>query len=241
MQLLGAFLIPYLIMLTIAGRPMYFMELDFGQFGGRGILSIWSCAPIIRGIGFAMVGLGSVVTIYYNVLMAYSLHYIGQSFRSNLPWTVCDPSWLECVIRNESSIAANGTLASQLHWERSVLDISSGLTDVGGLKWDLVLCLAISWLIVIACLAKGIKTSGKVIYFAATFPYLILITLMIVGLTQPGAWKGVLYLITPDFSKLFTIQIWREAASQSFFSLGVAEGGLITYASYNKFKHNIYK
>ena len=35
--------------------------------------------------------------------------------------------------------------------------------DIGEIKWDLALCLLLSWLIVFACLAKGIKSSGKVI------------------------------------------------------------------------------
>ncbi|CAG2181202.1 unnamed protein product, partial [Oppiella nova] len=51
----GAFLIPYLIMLTLAGKPMYFMELAFGQFGGTGPLTIWNCAPIAKGVGAAMI------------------------------------------------------------------------------------------------------------------------------------------------------------------------------------------
>ena len=227
-------------MLTIAGRPMYFMELAFGQFSGRGVLSIWSCSPLIRGLGFAMVGLASAVCIYYNVLMAYSLHYIGASFSSELPWTKCDPSWVDCVVRNTTT-KMNGTLASQLYWDRTVLDISSGIDEIGGLKWDLVLCLAIAWVTVIACLVKGIKSSGKVVYFAATFPYVILVTLMITGLTREGAWHGVKYFITPNFKKLFSIEVWQAAASQTFFSLGVAQGGLITYSSYNTFKHNVYQ
>ena len=34
--------------------------------------------------------------------------------------------------------------------------------DIGEIKWDLALCLLLSWIIVFACLAKGIKSSGKV-------------------------------------------------------------------------------
>ena len=43
--------------------------------------------------------------------------------------------------------------------------------DIGEIKWDLALCLLLSWLIVFACLAKGIKSSGKVVLFI--FLYLI--------------------------------------------------------------------
>ena len=63
--------------------------------------------------------------------------------------------------------------------------------QIGEIKWDLCLCLLLSWVVVYACLAKGIKSSGKVVYFTATFPYLILIVLLIRGLLLDGAWEGI--------------------------------------------------
>ena len=47
----------------------------------------------------------------------------------------------------------------------------------------------------------------QVVYFAATFPYVILLTLMVTGLLQEGAMNGVLYFITPDFDKLRSIEV----------------------------------
>ena len=35
--------------------------------------------------------------------------------------------------------------------------------NVGSLRWQLVLCLAVAWLIVCLCLIKGIQSSGKVV------------------------------------------------------------------------------
>ena len=99
----GAFLIPYLIMLTIAGRPMYFMELCVGQFGSVGPLTIWRLAPIMKGVGFAMVIGSIVVCIYYNVVMSYALYYMYHSFQPVLPWTTCGKEWTEgknCIIRS---------------------------------------------------------------------------------------------------------------------------------------------
>ncbi|CAG0900962.1 unnamed protein product [Darwinula stevensoni] len=80
-----------------------------------------------------------------------------------------------------------------------------------------------------------------VVYFAATFPYVILITLLITGLLQKGAMGGILYFITPSWDKLLDINVWRAAAGQMFFSLSVSMGGLIMYSSYNDFRNDVYR
>lgn len=59
--------------------------------------------------------------------------------------------------------------------------------EIGEIQWDLTLCLLLSWVIVFLCLMKGVKSSGKVVYFTATFPYIILIALLIVGVRLEGA------------------------------------------------------
>ncbi|CAG7826189.1 unnamed protein product, partial [Allacma fusca] len=49
----GAFLIPYLIVLTLIGRPMYFLELSLGQFSSLGQNKVWKISPIFKGVGIA--------------------------------------------------------------------------------------------------------------------------------------------------------------------------------------------
>jgi hypothetical protein len=45
----GAFLIPYVVMLTFTGVPLFFMELSFGQFASSGVVSIWKICPLFQG------------------------------------------------------------------------------------------------------------------------------------------------------------------------------------------------
>ncbi|XP_076319913.1 sodium-dependent proline transporter-like isoform X2 [Tachypleus tridentatus] len=271
----GAFLIPYLLMLVFAGKPMYFMELAFGQFAGVGPLAIWSCVPIAKGVGFAMVTVSLIIVIYYNVVMSYTIFYMASIFQYEVPWSRCDPLWANntnCHVRSENVtlMLNNSKTSSQVYWEHYVLQLTEGIENSGGIKWDLSLCLLLSWIIVVFCLLKGIKTSGKVVYFAATFPYIILLILLITGLLQEGAIDGVLYFITPTWQKLLDIKehhfrfewggeinfywrlggiglwtvldfVWQAAASQMFFSLSVSMGALIMYSSYNDFRNNIFR
>uniref|UniRef100_A0A1I8FH99 DUF418 domain-containing protein n=1 Tax=Macrostomum lignano TaxID=282301 RepID=A0A1I8FH99_9PLAT len=61
----------------------------------------------------------------------------------------------------------------------------------GPLRWDMSLCLLLAWIIVFLSLSKGIKSSGKVVYFTALFPYAVLIILLIRGVTLPGCGNGL--------------------------------------------------
>jgi len=116
--------------------------------------------------------------------------------------------------------------------------------NIGDIKWDITLCLLLSWIVVFACLVKGIKSSGKVVYFTATFPYLLLLILLVYGCTLEGALEGVKELFIPKVwsgpKSIQDPQVWRKAAEQMFFSLSVSWGGLIMFGSYNKFHHKVH-
>ena len=113
----------------------------------------------------------------------------------------------------------------------------AGLNDDFGLpRWPLIASLAFIWAIVFLSLAKGIKSSGKVIYFTTLAPYVVLAIFIVRGLSLPGAWDGVQFFITPDFEKIKQAKLWYTAAGQLFFSVGCCYGGMLTLASYNKFK-----
>ncbi|KAG1679907.1 Sodium- and chloride-dependent glycine transporter 2 [Nymphon striatum] len=106
---------------------------------------------------------------------------------------------------------------------------------MNGISWQLSLCLLLSWIVIYLCMIKGTKSFGKVSYFTAIFPYIILTILLVKGATLPGSSKGVLFYVIPDFSKLTEIRVWFDAASQVFYSLGCGVGCLITFASFNEF------
>ncbi|XP_023214582.1 sodium- and chloride-dependent glycine transporter 1-like [Centruroides sculpturatus] len=157
-----------------------------------------------------------------------------------------------------SSVLINGTVAanetiknfevnndritsSEEFWVKYVLRLTSGIHDLGEVQWPLVLTLFIAWVVVFLCLMKGVKSSGKVVYVSATFPYIVLVILLIRGVTLPGAWKGIVFYLTPRWELLMSFKVWGDAATQIFYSVGAAWGAVLTMASYNRFSNNCYR
>lgn len=142
------------------------------------------------------------------------------------------------VLKNET---VKQITPSEEFWENRVLKMTDGIENFGGIRWELLICLIIAWVLVFLCLCKGVKSSGRVVYVTATFPYLVLLILLIRGVTLPGASEGLKFYLIPQWEKLATFQVWGDAAVQIFYSVGMAWGGLITMASYNKFHNNVYR
>ena len=73
-------------------------------------------------------------------------------------------------------------------------------------------------------------------------PLLVLLTvgIAIYSVTLPGAWDGLLYYITPDFSR-FSFTTVVAAMGQLFYSMSLAMGIMITYGSYMKKDVNLEK
>lgn len=97
-----------------------------------------------------------------------------------------------------------------------------------------MLCLAIGWVIAFFCVIKGVASVGRVVYFTAIFPYIILTALLIRAMTLDGAIDGAWFYITPKWELLCSPGVWGDASSQIFYSFGLACGSLVTFASYNK-------
>ncbi|KAF5917252.1 hypothetical protein HPG69_000021 [Diceros bicornis minor] len=248
----GAFLIPYFIFLFGGGLPVFFLEVIIGQYTSEGGITCWGkICPLFSGIGYASIVIVSLLNIYYIVILAWAIYYLFQSFQSELPWAHCNHSWntpqcMEDTLRKNKSLwdtlnTSNFTSPVTEFWERNVLSLSSGIDHPGSLKWDLALCLLFVWLICFFCIWKGVKSTGKVVYFTATFPFAMLLVLLIRGLTLPGAGAGIKFYLYPDLSRLEDPQVWIDAGTQIFFSYAICLGAMTSLGSYNKYKYNSYR
>lgn len=231
----GAFLIPYFIALVFEGLPLLYLELAIGQRLRLGSTGVWfSISPFLGGVGIASMIVSFLVSLFYNSILAWVLWYFFHSFQQPLPWAVCplnaDNTGYDEECEKSTSV--------NYFWYRETLNITTDINSNGNIQWTMVVCLASAWCILYICFIKGIQSMGKAVYVTATFPYLVLTIFLIRAITLPGAVDGLEYLFTPDWEILMNPQVWLDAATQIFFSLSVAFGGLIAFSSYNEEKNN---
>uniref|UniRef100_H2YE63 Transporter n=1 Tax=Ciona savignyi TaxID=51511 RepID=H2YE63_CIOSA len=226
----GAFLIPYILMLVFEGVPLFLLELAVGQRLRQGSIGAWTkFHPYLGGIGIGSMVVSFMVGLYYNTIIAWCFWYICNSFTEPLPWNECPPNANLTAPVQECALSS----ATEYYWYRKTLNITPSITESGGIQVHILACIILAWLIVTACVIKGIASSGKVVYFTATFPYVVMFCFLVRGLTLPGSSTGLSYLFTPKLEVLSDPQIWLTAATQIFFSLSLAFGGMIAFSSYN--------
>lgn len=95
--------------------------------------------------------------------------------------------------------------------------------------------LALSAGIVAFGVKAGIEKFNKI---SIPLLFVLIVLIMIYSLNMPGAEKGVEYLIKPDFSKL-TGRTFAFALGQSFYSMSLGMGIVITYSSYVHKEENL--
>ena len=102
-----------------------------------------------------------------------------------------------------------------------------------------ILLLTVFILLTIFIVSKGVS-AGLEKYSKILMPalFLIMILLMIRSLTLPGAEKGLLFYLKPDFAKI-NGRVFLEAMGQAFFSLSLGMGTMLTYGSYLGKKENL--
>ncbi|XP_078034795.1 sodium-dependent nutrient amino acid transporter 1 isoform X2 [Augochlora pura] len=255
----GVFLIPYIIVLFLVGKPFYYLEMIIGQFSTSSSIRVWNMCPALVGVGWAQFCSTVALSTYYSSLMSLTLYFLIASFSAELPWSKCREEWGEYCVNSgkkpvdETTTSETNTFdllandeqyrsSAEYYFLNVVLQEKDNIDDGIGLPdWKLTLCLLGSWLSVILITFQGVKSSGKASYFLAIFPYIILISLLIRAVTLEGALTGILYFVTPKWSKLLEPTVWYAAVTQCFFSLSVCFGSIITYSSHNDFRHNIYR
>ena len=108
-----------------------------------------------------------------------------------------------------------------------------------GRTWVPLLCHLGFLLVTVVIVALGVK-GGIERFSKICIPllFMLIVLITVYSLSLPGASKGVEYLVKPDFSKV-TGHTFLDALGQSFYSLSLGMGIIITYSSYISKKENL--
>jgi neurotransmitter:Na+ symporter, NSS family len=206
----GAFLIPYLAALLTAGIPLLILEYTIGhRYRGSPPLAFRRMSRPAEFIGWWQVGICFIIAIYYAVIIAWAVRYLG--FSIGRQWGEDTDAFLFGDFLRMSD------------------DPGVGGDYVWGVVWPLVAV----WLVVLGILAlgvrRGIERANKIL-----IPLLVVLFVILVvrALTLPGAAAGLDAFFTPDWQALSSGGVWVAAYGQIFFSLSVGFGIMVTYASY---------
>ncbi|NYE19807.1 sodium-dependent transporter [Microbacterium immunditiarum] len=216
----GAFLIPYLVALITAGIPILFLDYAIGhRFRGAaptafrrlgGPRGRW-----LETLGWFQVAIAFVIAIYYAVVIAWAMSFFVFSF--DLRWGD-DP--------------AGFLLGDYLH----VGDPGFSLEFVPGVLIPLAIVWVATIVVLAAGVAKGLQRANVIALPVLLIAFLVLV---IRALFLDGAAEGLNALFTPNWAALGDPNVWIAAYSQIFFSLSIAFGIMITYASYRRRRANL--
>lgn len=222
----GAFLIPYIVALIVIGVPIMILEFSIGHYTQRAAPDAFK-----RGhkrfelVGWWGIILAFVIITYYPVILAYCFSFLWYSIvgilnGGELPWAGKGIEGVE-----NAKLFFNETYLGRI-------DIADARFKLGSIRWNLVLPLAITWTTMYLCIFKGVRLVGKIVWLTVPLPWLMLAILTVRGLTLEGSMQGLAYYLDPVWSELAKPITWRYAIGQVFFSLSLAYGIMITYASF---------
>ncbi|MBN1845448.1 MAG: sodium-dependent transporter [Sedimentisphaerales bacterium] len=206
----SAFLIPYIIAMIVIGIPLLIMEFSLGHLTQQ-------AAPNAFGrvgrrwefVGWWPIVLSFIIVTYYAAVLAWCLSYLLYSFTDPLPWA--------------------GD-AKGFFFNEFLQDTESH--RLGGVRWPILLSLAVIWTGMFLCIFKGVRLVSKIVLWTVPIPWLMLVILTVRGLTLEGAVQGLEYYLEPNWSVLKEPHVWRAAFGQVFFSMTIAFGVMVTYASF---------
>ena len=211
----GAFLIPFFVAIFTAGIPLLILEFSVGHWARSAPPKAFAkVGKKWEWAGWLTVLMPFVVATYYVVVMAWCFSYMVYSI--DLRW----------------GSSAGGFFSNFLG------DTGSPIV-IGGISLPILLGLIAVWVCIFLILYKGVKRIGKIVALTVPIPTILLIILTIRGVTLPGAMEGISYYLTPDFSRLGDVNVWLAAYAQVFFSFSLAQGIMITYASFLKRKSDL--
>ncbi len=209
----AAFILIYLICTAVIGLPVLIAEVLIGRTAHADPVGAFKKlsegSKFWKSVGGMGVLAGFIILSYYAVVAGWALGYIYQAL-SGVFYQFSKPE--------VAGQYFNG-LISDITW------------NVG----YFVLFMALTMFVVFAGVKNGIERGSKIMMPVL---FLLLIILVFRGVTLEGASAGIKYFLHPDWSHV-TGEAILAAMGQSFFTLSLGMGAMLTYGSYMSNKDNI--
>ena len=214
----GAFILPYLVALLTAGIPLLFLDYAIGHRWRGSAPAAWRrFRRWTEFIGWWQVLIALIIALYYALILAWATNYTVFSL---------DQRWGDDAggFFDEYTQALGGA------------DVHVSFDYVPAV----LISMLVVWLAVIIVMALGVQkgiAASSIIFI----PLLVVMFVILVvrSLFLPGALDGLDAFFRPHWGALLDPAVWIAAYGQIFFSLSVAFGIMLTYASYLKKKTDL--
>lgn len=215
----AAFLLVYVLCVFILGIPVMMAEFSLGRAGNSDAIGVFKNLKASRwwyAVGGTAILASYAILCFYMVVTGWTLEYLWQSISGTLyePVTTAMP---EGVGLNPQTLQFT---------QRMHEFIEVGMHPL--INTYIVILINVAVLII--GVQKGIERLANILM---PLLFLILLAFCGVAMTLPEAKEGLSYFLKPDFSAI-TPTVCINALGQSFFSLSLGMGILVTYASYYK-------
>lgn len=212
----AAFLLLYVICVFILGIPVMLAEFSLGRAGRSD--SVGAFRKLSSGTKWWIAGALAItasylILSYYMVVAGWTLEYFWQSVTGDL----FRPESGSCGL--SGTALYDGMFRTRMNeyiysdWSPMIFTFAMIAINIG---------------VLVCGVKKGIERLSNVLM---PLLFILLVGFCFYTLRLPGAGEGLSFFLSADFSKI-TPSVMIDALGQTFFSLSLGMGILITYSSY---------
>ena len=225
----GAYVLTFIAVMMLVGIPIILVENVIGRraqansvdaFALAGRAPGYSPSPLWKIFGYTGLLGAFGILAYYMVIGGWVISYI---------WHI-----LLGVVGASDGLDLSSPITKEL--TESFYSDTIENSPLAITCYTLVFVL-INWVILRKGIIAGIERSVK---FLMPLLFICLVVMVIRNLTLDGAWEGVKFYLTPDFSKI-TGKLLLDVLGQVFFALSLGFGVMITLSSHLSKKESLVK
>ncbi len=209
----AVFLLIYILCIFIFGIPVMTAEFSLGRGGNSDAIGVFrNVTPKRKGwwlVGALAIFASYLILSFYMVVSGWTLEYLIQSLSGNL----------------YSTSSASESIANESLFQERMSQYITGTYRPLVMTY---IMLAANLGVLVMGVRKGIE---KVSNIMMPMLFILLLIFCAVSLSLPKAGEGLAFFLKPDFSSI-SPSTFVNALGQSFFSLSLAMGILVTYANY---------